>query len=182
MDALECIGTRRSIRRFEDRPVPSATVRRLLEALFASPSAMDARPWHFIVADDRAALRALEREMPHCEMLREAPLGILICGDPSLERAPGFWPQDCAAATQNLLLAAHALGLGGVWVGLYPMESRVEAVRRALAVPPPVIPFALAALGHPAERLPRENRFDAARLHYNRWGRRAPDRSEGASP
>ncbi len=179
MDALENILTRRSIRRFEDRPIPPDTVRRLLDALYASPSAMDARPWHFVVADDRAALRRLERELPHCEMLREAPLGILVCGDPSLERAPGFWPQDCSAATQNLLLAAHALGLGAVWVGLYPMETRMEAVRRAFGVPPPVVPFALAAIGHPAERPPREDRFDAQKLHHNQWGRRWAAASKG---
>ncbi len=170
MDTLEAIATRRSIRKYTSEAVPPENVSRLLDALFVAPSAMDARPWHFVLVDDRATLRALGRGMPHCEMLLEAPLGILICGDPSLERAPGFWPQDCSAAAQNLLLAAHALGLGAVWVGLYPMEERVETVRRALGVPAPVIPFALIAIGQPAERLPPENRRDPKKLHRNRWG------------
>ncbi len=174
MDAMECLLSRRSIRKYADRPVDAAQRRLLLDALFSSPSAMDARPWSFVIVDDRAVLRGLGREMPHCEMLLEAPLGILVCGEPGRERAPGFWPQDCSAATHNLLLAAHAMGLGGVWVGLYPMEDRVAAVRRALAVPETAIPFALAAIGHPAERWPREDRFDATRLHWNTWGRSFP--------
>ena len=137
----------------------------------SSPSAMDARPWSFVIVDDRAILRGLSRAMPHCEMLLEAPLGIVVCGEPGRERAPGFWPQDCSAATQDLLLAAHALGLGGVWIGLYPMEARVAAVRRALAVPEFAVPFALAAIGYPAECPEPDDRFDRSRLHENRWGR-----------
>jgi nitroreductase len=170
MDALKAIATRRSVRKYKKDDVPRPLVARMIEALFASPSAVDARPWHFIVIDDREILRQLGREMADCEMLFEAPLGILICADPSLERAPGFWPQDCAAAAENLLLAAHALGLGAVWVGLYPMEERVEAVRRVMAAPRSVIPFALVAIGCPAEQPPPENRFDPAKLHHNRWG------------
>lgn len=182
MDAMECLLTRRSIRKFEDRPVSRALVAKLLQALFSSPSAMDARPWSFVIVDDREVLRGLGRAMPHCDMLLEAPLGIVICGEPARERAPGFWPQDCSAATQNVLLAAHALGLGGVWVGLYPMDDRVAAVRRALEIPETVIPFALAAIGHPAEHPAPENRFDAARVHHNRWGRTASSFSTGEAP
>jgi len=174
MDAIECLLTRRSIRKFTERAVEPDRVRRLLDVLFRSPSAMDARPWSFVVVDDRAILRGLGAAMPHCEMLLEAPLGIVVCGEPGRERAPGFWPQDCSAAVQNLLLAAHAMELGGVWIGLYPMEERVAAVRRALAVPDAAVPFALAAMGYPAERPAPDDRFDRARLHRNRWGREYP--------
>jgi len=152
-------------------------VHALLQAVFASPSAMDARPWQFVVIDDTDLLRRLGAEMPHCEMLLSAPLGVLICADPAQERAPGFWPQDCAAAAQNLLLAAHHLGLGAVWIGLYPMDDRMEAVRRAVAVPPEMVPFALIAVGFPAEQLSPENRFDPRKLHHNRWG--CPFTNEG---
>ncbi len=174
MEVRVAIATRRSIRKYREEPVSRQMIEQLLDALFAAPSAMDARPWQFVIIEDRGSLRALGREMAHCEMLSEAPLGVLICAEPVRERAPGFWPQDCAAAAENFLLAAHALGLGAVWIGLYPLEERVGVVRRVLRIPDPIVPFSLMAVGHPAERLPPENRFDPAKLHHNQWGQPWP--------
>lgn len=169
MDAIEALLTRRSIRRFVREPVPAATVDTLLAVLFSSPSAADARPWHFVVIDRPALLDALADAMPKCDMLREAPAAMLVCADPGLGKIPGFWPQDCAAAVENLLVAVHALGLGGVWIGLHPVADRETAVRRILHVPDDKVPFALVPFGPPAERLPREERRDAAKVHTNGW-------------
>jgi len=169
MDTLEAIFTRRSIRKFTDQPVAEDTVHTLLRAAMVAPSAGDQRPWHFVVVRDRGRLREMGRRMEGCEMLDTATLGLLVCGDQSLEKIKGFWVQDCAACTMTVLLAAHALGLGAVWVAVYPLEDRLRVVREELNIPENVIPFALVALGHPGEHLPGEDRYDAARVHRERW-------------
>jgi len=169
METLNAIRTRRSIRAYTGEPVSEATLRRLLSAAFSAPTAMDERPWHFLLLRDSARLEALAAAMPGCEMLREATLGFLICGDEQLEKVPGFWIQDCAACAENVLLAAHAEGLGAVWLALYPLDDRGQAVRDELGVPPEIQPFALLAMGHPAESLPPEDRYDAARVHLEHW-------------
>jgi nitroreductase len=170
VNVIECLLSRRSIRAFSDRPVEPRQIQTLLEVFFRSPSAADARPWHLVVVEDRARLAALADAMPKCDMLRTAAAGLVVCGDPSLEKIPGFWVQDCAAATENLLIALHGLGLGGVWIGLHPVEAREEAVREQLGLPPGRIPFSLTALGWPAETPAPDTRYDVARLHRDRWG------------
>ena len=102
-------------------------------------------------------------------MARQARLAILVCGDLSLEKFPGFWVQDCSAATQNMLLAAHAKGLGAVWTGIFPLEDRVEGFRALCGLPEKVIPLALVVLGYPAQSLKPENRFLEERLRKNQW-------------
>ena len=169
MDALDLLLTRRTVRVFEPVPVPAADVERLLRVLMQSPSASDARPWQFVVVDRRGLLDELEAAMPHCEMLKTAPLGLLVCAEPAREKIPGFWPQDCAAAAENLLIAAHALGYGACWIGLHPVADREAAVRRVLGLPDGLVPFALVALGHPAEFPGREDRYDPSRVHRNGW-------------
>jgi nitroreductase len=169
MDVLEALMTRCSIRRFEATPVGEEAIQRMLEVLFRSPSAADARPWQFAVVDRRDLLDRLEQAMPGCEMLQTAPLAILVCAEPGRETIPGFWPQDCAAAAENLLLAVHGLGLGAVWIGLHPVGDRERAVREVLRVPDGLVPFALVAIGRAAEHPVLENRFDASRVQRNAW-------------
>jgi nitroreductase len=169
MDALTCLMTRRSIRRYGGEPVTGPQLEQIAKAALQSPSAFDCRPWEFAVLRDRERLRRLERAMPHCEMLAEAAAGFLVCGAPAREKVPGFWIQDCSAASQNVLLAAHALGLGACWIGLHPVEERESAVRRLLNVPEDLIPFSLISLGAPAEHPGFEDRWDAGRLHDDGW-------------
>ncbi len=169
MDTFDALFTRRSIRHFTKDPVAPDARRLLVRAALQAPSAADARPWHLVEIDERGVLDALGTAMEGCEMLREATYGLLVCGDPSLEKIPGFWVQDCSAATENVLLAVTALGLGGVWIGLHPVAERVAAVRAELGIPEGIVPLALVAVGHPAEDLGREDRFDAGKLHANRW-------------
>ncbi len=168
MDTIEAIRTRRSIRKYTEAQVPDQVVSQLLTAAFLAPSAGDARPWHFTVVNDRQLLVDMADKMPGCDMLREATLGILVSCDPKLEEIPGFWPQDCAVATEHILLTAHALELGGCWIGLYPVEDRVDATREILDVPKNIIPFALCSLGYPNEELPPEDREDKSKLHRNK--------------
>ncbi len=169
MDALEAILSRRSIRRYTQDPVSDETLKALLEAAMSAPSAGNEQPWHFIVITDRRLLDAIPRFHPYADMLREAQVAILVCGDTERERYKGHWVQDCSAATQNLLLAAHASGLGAVWVGVYPAGERVQRMQKLFGLPAHVIPLALVPLGHPGERIPRVQRFDPARIHLNGW-------------
>ncbi len=169
METIQAILTRRSIRRFEDRDIPADTEHMLLQTGMQAPSAADARPWQMVVIRERRTMTALADAMPGCDMLREATLGVLVCAEPAREQIPGFWPQDCSCATEHILLAAHDAGLGGCWVGLYPVEDRVRAVREALDIPGDIIPFALCAMGYPAEKLPPEDRFDESLIHREKW-------------
>lgn len=172
METFEAIHGRRSIRRYTHQPVSEEMIEKLLRAAMAAPSAGNQQPWHFVVIDDRQLLDAIPQFHPYSAMLREAPLAVVICGDERLERHKGYWVQDCSAATQNLLLAAHALGLGAVWLGVYPVMDRVAKIQELLSLPPQVTPLAIVAVGHPAERKAPEDRFQASRVHRNRWSGR----------
>jgi nitroreductase len=152
-----------------ENPVPDELIQILLEAAMSAPSAGNEQPWQFIVITERWLLDEIPAFHPYADMLREAPVAILVCGDLRQERYKGYWVQDCSAATQNLLLAAHAKGLGAVWVGIHPKEDRVARMQKLLDLPAHVIPMALVPLGYPAERIPRADRFDASRIHRNGW-------------
>jgi nitroreductase len=169
METLQAIRTRRSIRQYQAHPVPAALLDQLLQAAMQAPSAGNAQTWELVVVDDPAKLAAASTVHPGAAMLRAAPLGILVCGNPTREKMPGFWPQDCSAATQNLLLAAHDLGLGAVWIGLYPLEPMMARIREVLGLPSHIAPLAFVALGYPAETVPAEERFDHTRVHHNGW-------------
>lgn len=169
MDALQVIHTRRSIRQYRDQPVPEELVKQLLGAAMMAPSARNAQPWHFVVLRDRRLLAEIPRFHPNAEMARDAPLAILVCADLDLEISPGYWMIDCALAAQNLLLAAHALGLGAVFTGVYPREERVEGFRRLLDLPERVMPHSLIPVGFPAEQPVSEDRYREERVHHDRW-------------
>jgi len=170
METLDAIMTRRSVRRFTDRPVDPATVRNLLGAAMQAPSAANEQPWQFVVIDDRAALDAIPSFSPYAGAVRGAPLGVLVCADTRDLVLPGFWVQDCSAAIQNLLLAAHALGLGAVWTGVYPLQDRVEGFVRACRLPDGVMPLGFIVLGYPAEAPAPQDRYREDRVHRNTWG------------
>ena len=169
MDAMEAILTRRSIRQYTDRPVADEVFTDLLKAAMAAPSAGNQQAWQFVVINEREVLDEIPTIHPYSRMVKQAPLAILVCGDMALETNEGFWVQDCSAATQNLLLAAHARGLGAVWLGVYPREQRVVDFRKLLGLPEHVVPLALVSVGYPAEEKPPANRFDPRKVHYNGW-------------
>jgi nitroreductase len=168
-DCLDLILSRRSIRAYTDEPVTEEQIEQLLRAAMSAPSANNEQPWQFVVIDDRELLDTIPDEVhPYSKMLKEAPVAILVCGEPRRQHHAGYWEQDCAAATQNLLLAAHSLGLGAVWLGVHPREKRVDGMRELLNLPGYLVPFALISIGHPAEEIPPSNRYDPERVHRNR--------------
>ena len=169
MDVLTAIMTRRSIRTFDERPISEELREKLLRAAMAAPSARNAQPWQFVVIDHRATLMEIAARFPNAQPARTAPLGILVCGDLSLELSKGYWVIDCAAAAQNILLAAHGLGLGALWTGVYPRENRVGGLRDMFQIPEHVVPHSLILVGYPAESPEPVDRFDVKRIHHNRW-------------
>ena len=167
MDALETILTRRSVRRFTDEAVAEDVVEKLTKAAMAAPSARNQQPWELIVVKDKAMLEKVAAAQPHGAMTAGAQLAILVCADMSRVKSEGFWIQDCAAATQNILLAAHALGLGAVWVGTYPREDRMAGMKSVFGLPENLVPFSLLPIGYAAEPIEPADRFDPARVHVD---------------
>lgn len=169
MNIQDAIFHRRSIRSYTDIPVTDEQITRLLEAAMMAPSAGNAQPWQFIVVRDRERLAHIKEINPYAGMAEKAPVGILVNGDLSLEKHPGFWVQDCGAAVQNLLLAAHAEGLGTVWTGIYPLQDRVEGFSKLFELPEHIIPLAFIPIGQPAHQPKSEARFKLERIHQEHW-------------
>jgi len=170
-DVLKFIQKRRSIRQYKKgAAVSDAQVETLLRAAMAAPSAGNQQPWQFLVVSDRAKLEGIMQVHPYAGMLETASLAIIVCGDLGREHYPGYWVQDCAAATQNLLLAAANLGLGTCWCGVHPRPEREAGLRKLLGIPDGVVPFAVIAIGVPAEEKGPADYYDAARVHRETWG------------
>ena len=169
MDTMKAILSRRSIRKYTKEPVPDSVVKEILEAAMSAPSAGNEQPWHFVVINDREILDAIPAFHPYSQPLTVASLAILICGDLTLEIHKDFWMQDCSAATENILIAVQAKGLGAVWLGIYPRPERVLGMQKLLGLPAHVIPLAVIPIGYPAENKLPADRFDTSRIHYNRW-------------
>ena len=127
---LTLINSRQSVRAWKNKKVPAAAVKKILEAGMNAPSAGNQRPWHFVVVTGKELLEKISAIHPYGAFTRNAPCAILVCGDTGLEKYKGFWVQDCSAAMENMLLAAHALKLGGVWTGIYPLADRVKNFTR----------------------------------------------------
>ncbi len=169
--ALEVLLGRRSIRVYRPGAIEEATVRRLLQAAMCAPSAAAKNPWHFVVVREPATLGRLAAALPNAPMLATAPLGIAVCGDLDLahDRQLSYLLQDCSAAIENLLLAAHALGLGACWLGVHPREERVRRLTEILALPGGIIPVAMIALGRPGEEKDSRQTYLPERVHSERW-------------
>lgn len=169
MDAIEALLTRRSVRRFKPDPVTPEQLETLLKAGMQAPSAMNEQPWEFMVVTQRSLLDRIPTVHPYAGMAREATAAIVVCSDKRRWTENGAWSQGCAAATENILIAAQALGLGAVWVGVYPIKDRVRGLRSALGIPDHIMPFALIPLGHPIDLPPAKSRYNPARVHTERW-------------
>lgn len=166
---LKNIETRATVRAFKKDPVPDKVVQQLLRAAMAAPTALNAQPWHFIVITDRGILSSLSVASPHTGMLADAPLAIAVCGntDKALQSAERvYWLQDVCAATENLLLAAHALGLGATWTGSYPVEERYQVAKQVLALPDNIVPVSIVALGYPAVPVEPKDKWNEQNVSY----------------
>ena len=169
-DAIETIMTRTSIRSFSDRAVSADTIEMLLRAGMAAPTAVNKQPWHFVVITDRAVMDSLGGNGRQSQMWKESPLAIAVCGnmEKALEGpAQAFWVQDCSAATENILLAAHALGLGAVWTGCYPMEERMANVSQVLKLPENIVPLCVIVMGYPNESPEPKDKWKPENVSYN---------------
>ena len=166
---MDPVLSRRNIRKYTDQPVTKQQLQTILRAAMVAPSADDERPWHFIIIEDKHLLEQVSKIFPRAHIVNRVPLAILVCGDQKLQKVKGFWPQDCAAATQNILIEAQQLGLGTVWMGIYPLAGRVESFRRLFKIPEHVVPFALVPVGHPAEQREAVQRYDESRVHHDYW-------------
>ena len=168
---IENIMTRTSIRQFTNQPVAKDTLDLLVKAGMAAPSAMNAQPWAFIVITEKEVLDSLNAVKPWFN-LKTATAAIVVCGkvDKSSD-APEkeYWVQDCSAATENILLAAHAYGLGAVWCGVYPNPDNVAGVVRVLDIPENIIHLNVVTLGYPAENPEPKDKFKTENIHYQKW-------------
>jgi len=167
MEAMEAMLSRRSIRKYTQQPVSSELVNELLKAAMSAPSATNKQPWHFIIINNRELLDSIPQFHPFADMLYLAPLAIAVCGDLKVQSV--FWVQDCSAASENILLAAHASGLGAVWVSVYPREERVQGLRNLLGLPEHIIPLSLISLGYPVEKKSPSKRYNPEKVHHNGW-------------
>lgn len=171
---LDNIASRMSVRSYEDKAVPAEMVERLLRAAMAAPSAKNRQPWEFVVVDDRATLDALAARLKYAKMLAQAPLAVIVCAETMVTHSDGtvsenpFWEQDAAAATENLLLAAEALGLGAVWTAASDKE-RSEAVKSVISMPSTVMPLCVVPIGFPAGKEKPKDKWNPSKIHHNRW-------------
>ena len=168
---LDNIATRASVRQFTDQPVPDAVMEEILRAGMAAPSAVNKQPWSFVVVTEPERIAALNEVHPYAN-LKTATAAVIVCGDmdKALEgRAREYWVQDCSAVTENILLAAHALGLGAVWCGVYPSPDRVSAVSEVLGLPGSIVPLNIVTMGYPAAEVQPKDKWDPARIHYQQW-------------
>lgn len=170
--AIENIMTRTSIRQYKDQPVEQEKIDIMLKAAMAAPTAVNLQPWHFIVITDKKTIGLLSGKQP-----TNAPLLIAMCGDTDKTtmpdgkmKLPDFWVQDVSAATENLLLAAHALGLGAVWTAVYPAMERVAEVANVLNCPQNIVPVAVVRVGYPDEAPEPKNKFKEENISYNKFG------------
>ena len=161
--------TRRSIRKYLDKPIPQEIVNELLKAGMAAPSARNKKPWHFIVIDKRELLDKIPEYHPYSKMILEAPLAIMVCGNDELEDNEGYLALNCAAATQNIMVRAKELELGTVWLGIYPREPRIDALRQLLKIPQNIRPISLIVTGYPGESKPPHDTIDWNKVTRNRW-------------
>jgi nitroreductase len=169
MDAMEAILSRRSIRKYTKVPVSESTVEEILAGAMSAPSAGNEQPWHFIIINDRKILDEIPKVHPYSQSVKTASVAVVVCGDLKLEVYKDFWVQDCSAATENILIAVQAKGLGAVWLGLHPIPERVKGMQKLLKLPDKVIPLAVIPIGYPDEHKPVANRLNASRIHHNSW-------------
>jgi nitroreductase len=161
------IENRRSIRKFRaDKPVTKEQLNKLLEAAMLAPSACNTRPWEFIAVTKRETLDKIAEIHPYAQMCLTAPAAIIVIAIPQVEMPEGYFPQDCGAATQNILLEAASMGLGTCWCGVYPKEERIISFRELFNIQEPKIPFNVIAIGTPDEAPDRRGFFEETKVTY----------------
>ncbi len=168
---LENIHSRKSVRNFEEgKIIPGEELDILVRAGMAAPSAVDLRPWQFVVIDKREVLDSLQAGLPYAKMLLKASAAIIVCGDADIKAGDmAFWEFDCSLASANILLAAEAMGLGAVFTAVYPDPQRVDFVKTFLGLPENIIPLNVIPIGYPTGEDKPKDKYDPEKIHYNKW-------------
>jgi nitroreductase len=169
MDVLNAILTRRSIRKFTGESIKEEDLNILLKSGFQAPSAHNYQPWHFIIVRDENVIGKIAEFHPYAKMLPKAGCGIIVCGDEEKQPNRGFLVEDCSAAIQNMLLAAHGMGLGAVWCGIYSVDKLVDSAKAVLGLPENIIPIGMVVVGVKDEEKEPTDRYDVNKIHYNKW-------------
>jgi nitroreductase len=168
MDAIEAIMSRRSIRIYAKRKIPDETITKLLKLAMNAPSAHNRQPWHFIVVENQKTLKKVTEYHPYSKMLEQASHAIIVLADNNIQKTD-FWIHDCSAATENILIAAHSIGLGAVWLGVHPSEKLIEDTKTLFEIPKNVTPLSIISLGYPYETKPPRKNYNPERIHKNKW-------------
>lgn len=171
METMQALYTRRSVRKYQNKPVPLELIEEAVKAAMFAPSARNQQPWEFIIINKRELLDEIPSFSPYAAMVKDAAAGVLICFNKNHETAEGFFPQDLGAATQNLLLALHAEGLGAVWTGVYPRDDRMAGFIKMFNLPKNVIPYSFTVIGYPEKEPEKVDRFKKERVHYNTYNK-----------
>lgn len=169
METIEAILTRRSIRKYKKKVVSEDFIKVILKCAMYAPSAYNQQLWEFIIINERKILDSIPEIHPNSKMLIDVNFSILVCGNLNERNNQSYWIQDCSAATQNILLSTHSLGLGGIWLGIYPREDRILKLRKLLNLPEYLVPFSLIPIGFPDEIKGDPDRLDFNKIHYNKW-------------
>lgn len=169
--ALNLIFNRKSCRNFTGVSISPEILETIIKAGMAAPSAMNLQPWDFILVSQKEILSRLADGLPHGKMLYDAAAAIVVCGKPDTENnvLPDYWVQDCSAATENILLAVEAVGLGAVWTGVFPRNERITLVKELLKIPEPILPLNVIAIGHPAKETSPKDKYKPDKIHYECW-------------
>jgi nitroreductase len=174
-EILDIIMKRRSIRKFTDQSVPKEVLVQLLQAAMSAPSAVNSQPWQFVVVDEPEAMQKLRAVLVYGKY--NAPAAIIVCGSPKTAKNPAstlFWVQDCSAALENILIAAAGMGLGTVWIGVYPIPTNIAQVRSVAKLPRSVTPLGVVYIGYSAENIPSRTQYDETKVHWQYYENKKP--------
>lgn len=176
-EALECIMTRASVRKYKPEPVNDSIITAILKAGMAAPTAANQQAWHFVVVTEQGLKDSITEAFQWTKMVRDCAFAVVVCGDMSKlfdgdREDGGFWTLDCSAASENMLLAAHALGLGGVWCGIYPEEDRMSRLSEILGLPHNLRPLDILPFGYPEVPVVPKDKWDPKKVSYNRFDAR----------
>ena len=163
---MNSIYERTSVRAYQPCALQKEEIKQILKAAFCAPSARNAQPWYFIVVEDKAKLEQLSHFSPYASFLKDAAMGIVVCADLSRNPSFDYCQQDCAAATQNMLLEAKELGIGTCWLGGHPNEDRVEFLKNALQIKEPLFPLWMISFGYPAQPEVIKDKWDPAKIRF----------------
>lgn len=166
---MNSIFTRRSIRKYEDKEIEKDKIEKLLRAAMQAPSAGNQQPWEFIVVENKESLEELAQMSPYSKVIADSKVAIVLLANKERMKFPENWQQDMAAATQNLLLEIVELGLGGVWLGVAPLEDRMNHIQKMFDLPANILPFSVVPVGYSSAENKFVDRYDETRVHNDKW-------------